>query len=185
MILVVLIIAQLDMAQGIVERMNGLIASFTGQGVADHSALIRSDLRSLGFSTMLKHPMGIGIGCPHILALQYLSEDYYLHCNYAEIAAGGGFLGLIVFYSIYLHFAKLCYYLKKDSLAIILSALVIVMLLKDYGAVSYYYKDLRFSCSLGSQAHAIEGEIDWSQCHQTTMRSQRPTRGRRLGSLLS
>lgn len=141
MILVVLIIAQLDMAQGIVERMNGLIASFTGQGVADHSALIRSDLRSLGFSTMLKHPMGIGIGCPHILALQYLSEDYYLHCNYAEIAAGGGFLGLIVFYSIYLHFAKLCYYLKKDSLAIILSALVIVMLLKDYGAVSYYYKD--------------------------------------------
>lgn len=141
MILAVWIIAQLDIAQGVVERMNGLIASFTGQGEADNSALIRSDMRSLGFSTMLKYPMGVGIGCPHILVLQYLGEDYYLHCNYAEIAAGGGIIGMVIFYSIYLHFARLRFYLKKDSIAIILAAMVIAMLLKDYGAVTYYYKD--------------------------------------------
>lgn len=141
MMLFFVAVSQLEVAQGLMGRLEGLIASFTGEGVVDHSSSIRSELREIGFSTMLEHPFGIGIGCPHILALQKTGNDFYLHCNYAEIAAGGGILGLIVFYSIYLHFARLRFYLKKDSIAIVLLALVVVMLLKDYGAVTYFYKD--------------------------------------------
>ena len=82
------------------ERMEGLIALFTGEGVIDSSSNVRSELQEIGFSTMLEHPFGIGIGCPHILALQKTGYDFYLHCNYAEIAAGGGYIGLnsVLFY---------------------------------------------------------------------------------------
>jgi len=141
MILFFVAISHLEVAQGIMERMEGLIALFTGEGVIDSSSNVRSELQEIGFSTMLEHPFGIGIGCPHILALQKTGYDFYLHCNYAEIAAGGGILGLIVFYSIYFHFSKLRFYLKEDSIAIVLLALVVVMLVKDYGAVTYSYKD--------------------------------------------
>ena len=141
MTLVLIVASQLDITQGILGRMEGLIASFTGEGVVDTSSRIRSELREIGFSTMLDYPFGIGIGCPHILALQKTGEDYYLHCNYAEIAAGGGFVGLVIFYSIYVYFYKLSFYIRKDSIAIILLTLVVVMLLKDYGAVTYFYKD--------------------------------------------
>ena len=141
MVLIIVAMSQLEIAQGVMGRMEGLIASFTGEGVIDRSSMLRSELRELGFSTMLEYPLGIGMGCPHILALRNTGFDFYLHSNYAEIAAGGGIIGLIVFYSIYLHFAKLRFYLKKDDISIILSALVVVMLLKDYGCVTYYYKD--------------------------------------------
>lgn len=140
-LVIVLYLSQFEIFQSVTSRMEGLIASFTGEGVADHSSLERQEMRKLGLDIMNKYPLGIGIGCSHILSAKFIGHDAYLHNNYVEIAAGGGIIGLIVFYSIYLHFTKLRFYLRKEKLSIILSIIVVLMLLKDYGAVSYYYKE--------------------------------------------
>lgn len=131
---------------GSMARMDGLIASFTGEGEVDHSSYLRELYRLLGFQQFLDTPiLGIGMGNARILALSATGHDCYLHCNYAELAANGGIIGLILYYWIYIPIIRKEFRARKiDSYAPAILFLVFLQLLMDYGAVSYFSKQTYF-----------------------------------------
>lgn len=131
---------------GTMERMDGLFASLTGKGEVDSSSMIRSYYRLIGFRQFLETPiLGIGMGNGVLLALQHTGRNCYLHCNYAEIAACGGMVGLYVVYWIYVKLIKKeLKYVKVDSTALIILTFLFLNLVMDYGAVTYYGKETYF-----------------------------------------
>ena len=85
------------------------------------------------------------MGNPRLLALQYTGNDCYLHCNYAEVAAGGGVIGLALVYWIYVKLWKAEYSVRHtDPYASIMLLLIFLNLILDYGQVSYYSKSNLF-----------------------------------------
>ena len=137
----------LKIFSGVMERMGWLIALITGNGYTGSSATIRSELIRIGIDNFLKHPLfGIGIGCPHILAARIMNYDAYLHNNYVELLAGGGLIGLIIYYSIYVF---LFHTIKKysgtgNSEKTTITILLLMLLVMDVGMVSVYSKSTYF-----------------------------------------
>lgn len=146
LVVMVIIIGQSGFFEGTLERMDGLIASLTGKGEEDSSSMIRAYYRMLGFQQFSETPLlGIGMGNARLLALEYTANDCYLHCNYAEVAANGGVLGLLVVYWIYIVLIRReIDLLKTDPYAVMILLIIILNLILDYGNVSYYSKDTYF-----------------------------------------
>lgn len=142
----VVVMWKLGLFGGTLERMDGLVASLTGQGDEDSSSMIRAYYRLIGFRQFSETPyLGIGMGNGRLLAMKYTGHDCYLHCNYAEIAADGGIVGLFMVYWLYIKLLKREYRLLKiDSYAVVILLLVVLNLILDYGKVSYYSKDTYF-----------------------------------------
>ena len=139
----VYLLLQLPIFEGSMERMRGLLAFWTDSGEADHSTILRNDMVTLGIDTWKSHPLGgIGIGNPHILARDYLKYDAYLHNNFVELLCGGGLVGFILYYAMFIYlFVCLFKYRKADfeafSVALIWLGLMLIM---NYGMVTYYSK---------------------------------------------
>lgn len=135
------LLAESGLFGGTIYRMTRLIDAFTGGDNADNSSLVRAYFRELGFEQFLKTPIyGMGMGNARLL-VQHMGKDCYLHCNYAELAANGGIIGLILFYWIYMYLIKKeKKIMSYDKLSILIFLLVILHLIMDYGAVSYYSK---------------------------------------------
>ncbi len=131
---------------GTLDRMDGLIASFTGKGEEDSSSMIRAYYRMIGFRQFFETPLlGIGMGNGRLLAYEYTGHDCYLHSNYAEVAANGGVVGLLFVYWIYIKLIRCeISFLKKDPYAVMILLFIILNLILDYGKVSYYSKDIYF-----------------------------------------
>lgn len=130
------------------ERMEGLIAAFTGVGEVDHSTLVRESMREIGYNQFLKTPiLGIGIDNARILSYQNFGKLIYLHCNYAELAADLGVIGLLLFYRMHLYVGYNLWKvsIKEHPYNALVIMMVIFMLVSDYGVVSYYYKDFFMS----------------------------------------
>ncbi|OYP67508.1 hypothetical protein CIK87_09530 [Prevotella sp. P5-64] len=144
--LVVFFVAKSGVFGGTMDRMDGLLASFTGVGDVDSSSLLRAYYRQIGFNQLKETPLlGMGMGNPRILALHYSGHDCYLHCNYAEVAAGGGIIGLVLVYWIYVQLIKLeLRSAKTNSYSIIILLFILLNLVLDYGSVSYYSKNTYF-----------------------------------------
>ena len=71
-----------------------------------------------------------------------MNYDAYLHNNFVEMLCGGGLVGFILYYSIYVYlFVQLFKYRKADreafSIAIVWLGLMLIM---NYGMVTYYSK---------------------------------------------
>lgn len=131
---------------GTLERMDGLVASLTGKGEEDSSSMIRSYYRLIGFRQFFETPfLGIGMGNARLLAYEYTGYDCYLHCNYAEVAANGGVVGLLLVYWIYVKLIRSeLRVLRTDPYAVMILLFIILNLILDYGNVSYYSKDTYF-----------------------------------------
>ena len=85
------------------------------------------------------------MGNGRLLALEATNHDCYLHCNYAEIAACGGIVGLVSFYGIYLYIIiKEFKYLAIDKYAVIVLTVILCKLMTDWGAVNYASKSTYF-----------------------------------------
>ena len=142
----IIVIAQSGFFEGTLERMDGLIASLTGKGEEDSSSMIRAYYRMIGFRQFFETPLlGIGMGNARLLALEYTGHDCYLHCNYAEVAANGGVVGLLFVYWIYIKLIRSeISLLKTDPYAVVILLFIILNLILDYGNVSYYSKDTYF-----------------------------------------
>lgn len=140
------VMTKIGLFGGTLSRMDGLIASITGKGDADSSSILREYYRFLGFQQFLETPfLGMGMGNPRLLALQYTGNDCYLHCNYAEVAAGGGMIGLALVYWIYVKLWRTEYSVRHtDPYASIMLLLIFLNLILDYGQVSYYSKSNLF-----------------------------------------
>lgn len=129
---------------GIMGRMDGLIALITGNGRVDHSALLRQQMVELGISIFKHNPIGgIGIGCPRILTYSTFGTNSYLHNNYAELLAGGGIFGFLLYYLPFMRVFLSLWKARKAKLnneSHVILVLYLCMFIADYGMVSYYSK---------------------------------------------
>lgn len=146
-LLVLKTLSGMEIFSGINQRMEYLVAMFTGKGEIGNSAMLRQQLIDLGIEMFKKHPiLGIGIGCPHIIAGQVLNFDAYLHNNFVEVLAGGGIIGFLLYYGAYGYLIVKFYKLRKMgtkiySLCIIL---LLICLFREYAMVSIYNKSTYF-----------------------------------------
>ena len=144
---VLYLILQLEVFDGIRERMEAMLNAVLGSGKVDHSTVLRNNLRTLGLTWFLKYPVGgIGIANPHILANQYYAFDAYLHDNFVELLCGGGIIGFCLYYAMYVYlFSQLWKYRKVDKQRVAFFALwLMLMLAMNFGMVTYYSKAQNF-----------------------------------------
>ena len=128
---------------GVRVRMDRMIAGFLGEANADSSTISRQNMTALGWEWFLKYPIGgIGIGNAHILVDRYLATDTYLHNNFAELLCSGGIIGFAAYYSMYVYlFAGMFKYRAADPKQYEIGLVwLTLMLIMDYGMVSYYSK---------------------------------------------
>ena len=138
------IISSLNIFSGVNQRMQLLINMLTNSGPVDHSALVRQRLIEIGIDQFRKTPIfGIGLDNTRFLSRLYVHEDYYLHNNYVELLAGCGILGFTLYYLMYVYllFNMILYRKYKSNSYYLVLVLVIIRLVMDYGAVSYYSKE--------------------------------------------
>ncbi len=138
---------QLEVFDGIRERMEGILDAVLGNGKVDHSTMVRNDLRSLGLEWFLKYPFGgVGIANPHILAAKFLNFDAYLHDNFVEMLCGGGIVGFCLYYAMYIYLFRLLWkYRNVDRRRTAFFILwLLLMLAMNYGMVTYYSKSQNF-----------------------------------------
>ena len=135
------ILAESGLFGGTIYRMTRLFDAFTGGDNADSSSLLRAYFRELGFEQFLKTPiLGMGMGNARLL-VHHMGKDCYLHCNYAELAANGGIVGLFLFYWIYFYLLKQeKKFMVVDKLSVLIFLLLLLQIVMDYGVVSYYSK---------------------------------------------
>ena len=129
------------------ERMSGLFSLITGKGETDSSSVKRAAYIQIGLEQFFRTPItGIGIGSSGALLQQYYGRDTYLHNNFAELLAGGGIIGFLIYYSIHIHL--LYDYVKcrrvSDPYLVLCVVFLLVQLIMEYGMVSYYSKTTYF-----------------------------------------
>lgn len=137
------IASKMSIFSGVVDRMSGLAALISGEGQLDASTNERKEFIELGFEIFSENFVGgIGIGNPHILAATEVGNDTYLHNNFVELLAGGGVLGFVIYYSIYVYLAyNIIKYREADrNLFIIGWTLLVLVCMLDIALVSYYDK---------------------------------------------
>lgn len=123
---------------GTMNRLDGFFNAITGSG-GDSSSIKRLRYIEIGLEQFYKTPiLGIGIGNARTLT----AEGVYLHNNFIELLAGGGILGFILYYiSYYYEIVNMWKYRRKwRAYSSVLFILCILLLLLDFGAVSYYSK---------------------------------------------
>lgn len=129
------------------ERMEGLFALISGSGQVDHSAWLREQYIKVGVEQFKKTPIfGIGIANSNYLTMQVESHSTYLHNNFVELLACGGLIGFALYYSMFAYITYNLYRFRKleepyNALCLIL---VVILLIMDYGSVSYYSKNTYF-----------------------------------------
>lgn len=142
-ILLINILSYIPVFSAALERLSMSASPITGSGVVDTSTIERNIFRSIGFEGWKSSPIvGVGIGCPHILSYRAIGNNAYLHDNYIEILCGGGIVGITLYYSMYLYAIRktLKYRYNNIALSTLVIVLLFLLLLMDYGMVSYYSK---------------------------------------------
>lgn len=141
------LIMQLPIFEGMALRMDSLVAQFTGEGEVDSSVERRGEFVALGWDLFSAHPIfGVGIDNARLYAEEVVGRKTYLHNNFLEMLAGGGILGFLIFYGIYgFLLVKLWRIRKKtDHIGKVMLVMLLVLLIGDYGTVSYYNKSTYF-----------------------------------------
>lgn len=142
LVLILYRLLQLPMFAGLMERMEGLLNVIRG-GTVEKSAMLRMSLVDLGIKLFRQHPLlGIGIDNTRLFTFAVTGESYYLHNNYMEILASGGIVGFVLYYWIYVRLLVTFIRRRKldDRLFCACFALFIVLMVMDYGMVTYYDK---------------------------------------------
>ena len=141
------LLLSLQLFAGINERMEGLIAILTGTGEVEHSALLRQQYLLAGLDQFKKTPiLGIGIANSNSILITAFGRDTYLHNNLIELLACGGIVGFAIYYYMMLWpLSKIWKYREcGDQCSIAVIILIVVLLIMDYGMVSYYSKTTYF-----------------------------------------
>lgn len=140
-------LSDLEMFAGINHRMEYLVAMFTGEGQIGASAMIRQKMIELGLEQFWQAPIfGIGIGCPHVIANQYLRFDAYLHNGFVEMLAAGGIIGFFIYYGAFVYLFLKMYKMKtiEDKNKILCFVLLVTLFFREYAMVSLYDKSTYF-----------------------------------------
>ena len=153
---------------GIVSRMTLIINFLNGNVGVGYSIRERSQMIQLGMEQFLKTPVGgIGFGNAVVLTSRYNDVIYtYLHNNFVELLCCGGLIGFILYYSRYIYIfwmmMKNIQYKNPDFVTCGILAIIIIVM--DYGFVSYYDKMMQvFHVLMFLQVHAIARKEDISE----------------------
>jgi len=140
-------LSNFEMFTGINHRMEYLVAMFTGEGQIGASAMIRQKMIELGLEQFWQSPIfGIGIGCPHVIANQYLRFDAYLHNGFVEMLAAGGIIGFLIYYGAFIYLFYKQYRMRriKYENSVLCFVLLLTFFFREYAMVSVYDKDTYF-----------------------------------------
>ena len=147
LLFIIKLVLSLPMFAGIEKRMQGMIAAFTGVGNIEHSALLRMQYISTGLEQFKKAPIiGIGVGNSEYILMAAYGKNTYLHNNFIEILACGGVIGFVLYYAIFVWPMWKIWKYKKygDSCTVAVLVLMTILIIMDYGMVSYYSKSTYF-----------------------------------------
>lgn len=143
-IIIVKFLSSFPIFLGINKRMDGLLALLRKNGEVDQSSQLRILFIKTGIKQFFDTPiLGVGMGGSGVITQELLGETTYLHNNYVELLATGGIVGFSIYYAIYgyliLALTKVGK-VKDDSQTILCLILLAILLINDYGLVSYYLK---------------------------------------------
>ena len=122
-------------------RFNSMISYIDDGTDIDTSTYIRMRMIEAGLDMFINSPIvGIGADNPKIYVTNYGIRSTYLHNNYVELLAGLGIIGFTLYYSLYIYLIVKVWPMvkKKDALAGFAFIIMILNLILDYGAVSYF-----------------------------------------------
>lgn len=146
--ILVYFLLQLEIFSGVLQRIEGMFDAFLGGGKnADESSLTRQRMIEIGWETFKENPLGgVGISNSYYITDKYLHWETYLHNNFIELLACGGIFGFSLYYAIYVYlFYNLWKYRKADKKqAMFFACWLLIMLVLDYGMVSYFFKTQNF-----------------------------------------
>lgn len=160
----VYLMTKLPFLSGVNNRLDQMFNSFTGNGKADTSSLVRNKLIDIGLTWWAKYPIGgVGIDATREVSRMYLYDDYYMHNNYVEMLCGGGLIGFLLYYSMHAVLMKRFISMRTSARKIYMLGIVILglILLSDYGRVSYYSKMVYFELMMLfviSESNAVTAE---------------------------
>lgn len=129
---------------GIFKRLTYLVNYAVGEGEVGGSLRSRDLMIKYGWEQFLLHPIGgVGIGNAGPVSLIYGSVYFdYLHNNYIELLCCGGIVGFMVYYSRFIFMllllVKNMWNKKSDFLPCFI--ILVLILIFDYGHVTYYIK---------------------------------------------
>ncbi|WP_279138927.1 O-antigen ligase family protein [Faecalicoccus pleomorphus] len=115
----------------------------TGATTDDYSASARELLRVLAVQIWSSHKL-FGIGTDGFRVFNNLGNKIsglYSHCNFTELLCNNGLIGFGLYYSFYVYALLKLFQLKNEyyHLKCFISSSLIILLIMDYGQVSYYY----------------------------------------------
>lgn len=134
---------QLPMFETVNDRFAKLVATFTGSGETEESALRRMLMIHAGFEQFLKTPfIGIGINNGSIVALESAGINAYLHNNFIELLVDCGLIGTILFYlSSFSSLKRMIDHVRGGSSTDLLVVVILVSwLILQWGYVCYFEK---------------------------------------------
>ena len=141
-------VINLEIFSGLRDRFNDMFSTMSGEDQTEGtSTWERMKFIEIGMAQFWDTPiLGVGIGSSKALLLQKYGEYTYLHNNYVELLACGGIVGFAIHYSMYVYLLyNLIKYRRYDvQRADFCIILIIVLLVTDYGFVSYNVKSQYF-----------------------------------------
>lgn len=143
LVFVMYLISRISIFSGVSERFNLLLSAITGDGNVDSGTLNRQNYIELGMRTWLQYPFGgVGINCPRLINAREFGENVYLHNNYVELLCGVGIAGFLIYYYMYFYLIirLMKNRIKNKRFYIIGITWTLLLLIIDFGAVSYYSK---------------------------------------------
>ena len=121
-------------------RLEDLFEVLSGSGEGDGSSNIRLEFIRNGIEWFAEKPvLGYGINNYKVLNESATGNFTYAHNNFVEIAVNLGVIGLILYYSVYVHIIrKMLRSVKNNPRCAFLFSAIVATLLSHYGTVSYY-----------------------------------------------
>lgn len=145
-LIVFIFLSRLSIFEEVKIRMAGMLSTILGRGAADSSTVTRLRLIEIGMDVFKEHPfIGLGIDNTSILAAGIFNkESYYLHNNFVEMLANGGIVGFALYYFFYAYVlgGMIKYRDFNDKEYNICLTLLLLVLIMDYGVVSYLNKGI-------------------------------------------
>ena len=129
---------------GIFKRLTYLVNYTVGKGDVGASIRARDLMIKYGLEQFFQNPIGgVGIGNASLVLKFYGNIFYdYLHNNYIELLCCGGIIGFLIYYSrfIYMIMVLIKNVWNKSSDYFPCLIIMILILVFDYGHVTYYVK---------------------------------------------
>lgn len=139
-------------------RVEGLLAQITGTGSIDSSTLIRMQMIDYGINWFKQNPLiGYGMNNYRTLLSGATGTSTYAHNNYIELLVDVGIIGTAIYYYIYIYIIKHLFKTarKKETIASLFFVLIILLMVIEYGFVSYYDNLMQLIICLGYAATQV------------------------------